>query len=136
MHLATSCHLEFLGGVSVRHAERHVLEKLAVESVAKLTGGNKLTLLAREGAGVDRKGHLKSRLADLDELKRLGGVKACDGVTDGDRLGAGEAHDVTHLCGLHGHAHETVDLEERHDLGALGRLPRMVVANIYVLILA
>ena len=88
MHLASARYLEFIGGVSVLNAKRYVLEKLLVKSVAELTRGDEFTLLTRKGAIVYRKRHFERRLADLYEFERLGGIKACYRVTDGDVFSA------------------------------------------------
>ena len=134
MHLASARNKEFLGRVAVAYAEGNVLEELAVESVADLTRGNKLTLAACEGRIVDREGHFDGGLANLNKLERLGIGEICDSITDIDVACTREANDVAHLCLLDGNTAESVDLEERCDTHSLRLLVRMVVADRNVLV--
>ena len=82
VHLSSARNAEGIGSVTVLNTERNVTKELTIESCAKVTRGNELTLLACEGRVVDREGHLHGRLADLNELEGLtmlnpDGVKIC-----------------------------------------------------------
>ena len=129
MHFTAACHAEGVGGITVGHAQGNILEQLLVETLAELTGGDKLTLATCEGAVIDREGHFHGGLADLDKLQRLGIADGGDGITDGDRFSTGEADDITHACGVDGSTAQTVDLVNGNNLGFLGSLLGVVVTD-------
>ena len=97
VHFTASRDLEAVGGLAVLDSEGDVAEEFLVEAFPELAGSDEFAFSSGERAVVDREGHLKCRLADLDEFERLDTVDGGYGVADRDVGGAGEADDVAHL---------------------------------------
>ncbi|CAN4040214.1 Histidinol phosphatase and related hydrolases of the PHP family, partial [Dysosmobacter welbionis] len=93
-HLAPARHVEGSLLVRVGHTQGHVLQRLPVQPVPQLAGGDELALLAGKGGVVDGEGHLQGGGADLHEGQRLHAVRDADGVADGDVGNAAHGDDV------------------------------------------
>ena len=80
---AAAAHDEGVRGISGLDAEREVALELAVEPLLEVAGGDKLTLPACKGGGVDVEGHSDGGLLNLDRGEGLRAV-GHDGLADAD----------------------------------------------------
>ena len=135
MHLAAPQHPEAVGGVGILDVQRNILQKLPVQSVADLAGGDEFALLAGKGRVIDREGHFDGRLADLNKGNGHNGSRIADGIADGDALDAGEGHDIAHHGGFHRALFQSVVLVQRRDLAVGLEVGVMVVAHRHLHIL-
>ena len=94
MHLTAAAYAECVSGIGFVNAQRYVLEQLTEQTLAQMTGGDKLALAAGKRRVVDHEGHLDRRLGDLNERQSLNVLRVAQGLADGDAFDAGEADDL------------------------------------------
>ena len=81
--------------------EGHVFEGLLLQAVSQVTGGEILSLFAREGSGVHIKNHRNGRLVDVNPRKRKGTLQGRDRVADIHGFHAGKGDNVAGFGTLH-----------------------------------
>ena len=117
------------------HMQRNVLEKLSLEPVAEVAGGDIFALTARERRVVDGEGHFDRRIGDLHEGQGIGLLHRADGAADGDIGNAGEGDDLTGGSLLNGILAEAGELIQRDDLGLFLLRRVVIVGDQHLLIL-
>ncbi len=83
MHFAAACDIEGVGA-QLGHVQRDVLQKLPVQTVTQVAGGDVFALAAGEWGIVDGECHLDRRVGDLDERQRLRVSGGTDRAADGE----------------------------------------------------
>ena len=127
-HFAAAGDVEGVGrAIQLRDAQRNILERFAVETVAQLAGGDELTLAPGEGGIVDGEGHLDRGRGDLDERQRLDALARADRIADGDITDTGETDDVARGGLGDGILGKALKLIEGDGLSLLGRSIGIVV---------
>ena len=122
VQLAAAADQEAVGLAGVLDTQRHVLQQLAVESLADLAAGHELALAAGQRAIVDLEGHGQRGLVDGDRRQRVDVLRVAQSHADVDLLDAGDQDDVAGQRLLGWHAFEAVELEHLPDLGAAAAL--------------
>ena len=95
MKLATAGHLETVHIIRIFHTEADVGIQFQEETVAKMTGGYKLSFLSRKRTVIDLELHGNRRLRNLLERNRFRVVRRADRVSNGDIRNTGDSNDRT-----------------------------------------
>ncbi len=120
MQLAAAEYHELVGIDGRLDAQRHVVDGLALQTLANLPAGDELAFAAQEGRGIDLEGHADGRLIDGQAGQRLDGGRIAQGVGNLRFGDAGESHDVAGAGRLHLDPRQAVESQDLRDfLGAL-----------------
>ena len=133
MHLAAAGHVEGIGAL-LGNMEGNVLQKLLLQALPQIPGGDKLAFLTGEGGIVDGKGHLDGGIGDFYKGQRLHQVGVAEGAADGDVCHAGQGHDLTGTGLLHRDLGQTVEGVQGNDLALCLVVGVVVVADGHLLV--
>ena len=129
MHLTAAAYAECVSGIGFVNAQRYVLEQLTEQTLAQMTGGDKLALAAGKRRVIDHEGHLDRRLGDLNERQSLNVLRVAQGLADGHALDTGEADDLAGLCLFDGLAAQLLDGVQGNELCVVRLGVAMVVTD-------
>ena len=120
---AAALHLPGIRAVGRQHADRHVADQLAVQTVLDHAGGELVVLALRAGQRgvVDAEGHRDGRLVHVDQRQRLRVGRVDDRLADHDVVHAGDGHDVAGTGLLDREAVQTLGAQDLGELEVLDR---------------